>query len=161
MVDDVVWVRVLNPTVEQKKIYKNAGIAFAENTEKISRIHQNIPDNNAKSRDAFVFKKHVNTSSMNLNCDEMAKVRSLCTKYETIFTRNSNDMGFCDRIHHKINLKKDAPPFRRSYGSMSFEKRKAMKKIVEDLERVDLVKPTHSDLAAQSLLVPKKTFGPI
>ena len=94
------------PTVEQKKIYKNARIAFAENTEKISRIQQNSPDNNTKSRDEFDFKKHVNTSSMNLTCDEMSKVRSLCTKFETTFSRNSNDMGFCDRTHHKINWEK-------------------------------------------------------
>ena len=40
---------------------------------------------------------------------------------------------------------------------MSFEKRKAMKKIVEDLERDDLVEPTHSDWATPSLPVPKKT----
>ena len=158
MIDDVVWVRVLNPTVEQKKVYKNVRIASAENTEKISRIQQNNPDNNAKSRDEFDFKKHVNTSSMNLTCDEMAKVKQyFCTKSETIFLRNSNDMGFCDQIHHKFNLKKDAAPFRRTYGSLSFEKREAMKKIVEDLERDDLVEPTHSDWAAPSLLVPKKT----
>ena len=86
----------------------------------------------------------------------MAIVRSLCTKFETIFSRNSNDMVFCDLIHHKIKLKKDAAPFRRTYGSISFEKRKAMKKIVEDLERYYLVKPIHSDWAAPSLLVPKK-----
>ena len=128
MVDDVVWVRVLNPTVQQRKVYKNARIAFAENTEKISRIQQNNPDNNAKSRIEFDFKKHVNTSSINLTCDEMAKVRSVCTKFETIFLRNSNDMGFCDQIHQKIKLKKDAAPFKRTYGSMSFEKPKAMKK---------------------------------
>ena len=65
-------------------------------------------------------------------------------------------MGFCDRIYHKIKLKKDAVPFRRTYSSMSFEKRKAMKKIVEDLKRDDLVEPLHSDWAAPSLLVPKK-----
>ena len=47
-------------------------------------------------------------------------------------------------------------PFRRTYGSMSFEKRKALNKIVEDLERDDLVEPTQSDWAAPSLLVPKK-----
>ena len=73
-----------------------------------------------------------------------------------MFSRNSNDMGFCDRIYHKIKLKKDVVPYRRTYGSMSFEKRKAMKKIAEDLERDDLVEPTHSDWAAPSLLVPKK-----
>ena len=47
-------------------------------------------------------------------------------------------------------------PFRHTYGSMSFEKRKAMKKIVEELERDYLVEPTHTDWAAPSLLVPKK-----
>ena len=45
---------------------------------------------------------------------------------------------------------------RHTYGSTSFEKRKALKKIVEDLERDDLVEPTDSDWAAPSLLVPKK-----
>ena len=37
---------------------------------------------------------------------------------------------------------------------MSFEKRKAMKNIVEDFERDDLAEPTHS--AEPSLFVPKK-----
>ena len=45
--------------------------------------------------------------------------------------------------------------FRRTYGSMRFEKRKAMKNIVEDLERDDLVEPTHSDWAAPSIILPK------
>ena len=131
MVDDVLWVRVLNPTVGQKKVYKIARIAFSENSGKISRIQQNNPDNNAKSRYEFDLKKHVNTSSINLTCDEMAKVRSLCTKFETIILRNSNDMGLCDRIHHKNKLKKDEAPFRRTYGSMSFKKRKAKKKLTK------------------------------
>ena len=36
-------------------------------------------------------------------------------------------------------------PLGRTYGSMNFEKRKAMKQIVEDLEQDDLIEPTHSD----------------
>ena len=156
MVDDVVWVRVLNPTLEPKKVYKNARIACKEKIEKISRVQQNNPDKNIKHRNEFDFEKHVNSNSMSLSCEEMTKVRSVCTKYEEIFSRNSNDMGFFDRIYHQIKLKKDAVPFRRTYGSMSFEKRKAMRKIVEDLERDDLVEPKHSDWAAPSLLVPKK-----
>ena len=157
MVDDVVWVRVLNPTLQPKKVYKNARIAGAEIIEKISKVQQNNPDNNKKHREEFGFEKHVNSSSMSLSGEETTKVRSLCTKHKVIFTRNSNDMGFWDRIYHKIKLKKYAVPFRRTYGSLSFEKRKAMKKNVEDLERDDLVEPTHSDKAAPSLLVPKKT----
>ena len=114
MVDDVVWVRVLNPTLEPKKFYKNARIACAENIEKISRVQQNNPDNNGKLKDEFDFEKHLNTSLMSLSCEEMTKVRALCTKYEVIFSRNSNDTEFCDRIYHKIKLKKDAVPLRRT-----------------------------------------------
>ena len=62
MVDDVVWVQFLEPTLKPKKVYKNARIALAENVEKISRVQQNNPDNNGKHRDEFDFEKHVNTS---------------------------------------------------------------------------------------------------
>ena len=123
---------------------------------KIQRIQQNNSDKNEKHRDEFDFEKRVSSSSMSLSCEETTKVVSLCIKYEVMFSRNSNNMGFCNPIYHKIKLKKDAVPFRRTYGSMRFEKRKAMKKIVEDLERDDLVEPTHSGWAAPSLLVPKK-----
>ena len=109
-----------------------------------------------ENRDEIDYEKHLNSSSMRLSCEEMTKVRSLCTKYEVISSRNSTDTGFCNRIYHKINIKKDAVPFRRTYGSLSFEKRKSMKKIVEDLKRDDLVESTHTNWAALSLLVPKK-----
>ena len=123
MIDNVGWVRVLNPTLEPKKIHKNARIACAENIEKTLRVPKDNPDNNKKHRNEFDFEKHVNSSSMSLYCEEMTKVRSLCTKYEEVFSRNSNDMGFCDRIYHKIKLKKEAVPLRSTYGGMSFEKR--------------------------------------
>ena len=45
MFDDVVRVRVLNPTLEPKKVYKNVRIACAEKIEKNSRLQQNNPDN--------------------------------------------------------------------------------------------------------------------
>ena len=88
MVDDVEWVRVLNPTLEPKKVYKNARIACAENIENISRIQQNNPDKNTKQRDEFDFEKQVNSSSRSMSCEEITKVRSLCTKYEVKFVLN-------------------------------------------------------------------------
>ena len=86
MVDDVVWVRVLNSTLEPKKVYKNARIACAEKIQKISRVQQNNPDNNGKHRDEFDFDKHVNSSSMSLSCEEMTKMKSFSTKSEVIFS---------------------------------------------------------------------------
>ena len=59
---------------------------------------------------------------LSMFCEEMTKVRLLCTKFEKIFLRNLNNMAFCDRVYHKIKIKKGAVPFRRTYGSMGFKK---------------------------------------
>ena len=48
----------------------------------------------------------MNASSLILSCEKMTKMRSLCTKYEIILSQNSYDMGFFDRIYHKLKLKK-------------------------------------------------------
>ena len=61
-------------------------------------------------------------------------------------------MEFCTRVYLEIKFEKDAVSFRRTFGSMSFEKTNSMKE-VEDFERDDLVEPTHSAL---SLYLPKK-----
>ena len=100
--------------------------------------------------------KHANLEGSKLNDQQKEKVQELFTRHQQVFSRNSNDLGYCDKIKHQINLNKDAQPFRRSYCSMSFDKRKAMKKIVEDLEDAKLIEPTHSYWAAPSILVKKK-----
>ena len=87
MVDDVVWVRVTNPTLKPKKVYKNARTTCLGNFEKISRIQQINTDNKTKHKDEFDFQKHMNASSMSLSGEEMTNLRSLCTKYEVIFSQ--------------------------------------------------------------------------
>ena len=80
MVDDVEWVGVLDPTLEHRKVYKNARIACAKNISQDFKIQTSSLEVNTKSRDEFVFEKHVNSSS-----EEMTKVRALCTIYTTVF----------------------------------------------------------------------------
>ena len=69
--------------------------------------------------------KHANLEDSNLNNHQKEKVLKLFMRHQQVFSRNSNDLGYCD---------KDAQPFRRSYCSMSFDKRKAITKIVKNLE---------------------------
>ena len=69
---------------------------------------------------------------MSLSCEEMSKMGSLCAQYEVLFSQKPNDMGFCNPVYQKIK-KKNSVPFRRIYGTMSFEKRKAIKTFFENL----------------------------
>ena len=69
-----------------KRVYKHLSMSCAEHIEKHSRKHQNNSDNNTKSRDKLAFEKHLKAILMRLFCEEMKKVRSICTKYEVIFS---------------------------------------------------------------------------
>ena len=112
--------------------------------------------NKPKTLETFQMGKNANLEDSNLHKQQKEKVQELFMKHQQIFSRNSNDLGFFDKIKHQIKLK-DAQPFRRSYCSRSFDKRKAMKKIVEDLEDAKLIEPNHSSYwAAPSILVKKK-----
>ena len=57
----------------------------------------------------------------NLHKQQKEKVQELFMRHQQVFTRNSNDFGYCDKIKRQIKLNKDAQPFRRIYCSMSFD----------------------------------------
>ena len=89
MIDDVVWFRVPDPTLEQKEFIKMRESHLRRALKKISRIQQNNSDKKTKHRDELDFEKRLNASSMSLSCEKMTKVRSFCNKYDIIFSRNS------------------------------------------------------------------------
>ena len=68
---------------------------------------------------------------------------------------------FYKKETNKVNLNADAKPFQRAYGSKHFEKRKSHKKIMVDLEKGNLVEPTHSNWAAPFVLVKKRRIPQI
>ena len=110
----------------------------------------------SKTLKTFQMGKHANLEGSNLNDQQKENVKELFMRHHQVFSRNSNDLGYCDKNKDQTKLNKDAQPFRRSYCSMSFDKRKAMKKIVEDLEDAKLIEPTHSYWAAPLILVKKR-----
>ena len=89
--------------------------------------------NKPKTLETFQMGKHANLEDSNLHNQQKEKVQELFMRHQQVFSQNSNDLRYCDK-KDQIKLNKDVLPFRRSYCSMSFDKRKAMKKIVEDLE---------------------------
>ena len=100
--------------------------------------------------------KHAILEGSSLNNKQKKKKQELFMRYQQVFSRNSNDLGYCDRTKHQIELNKDAQPLRRSYCSMSFDKRKAIMKTVEDLDDAKLIEPTHTYWAAPPIVAKKR-----
>ena len=150
-------IKVLNLTDEQVVVYKDSKLGTYQennNCQKVNGICSS--KEKPKHPEPFRMGKHASLEGSQLSKDQQFKVKEMFERHNKVFSRNSNDLGYCDKIQHKIILTANAQPFRRAYGSMSFDKRKAMKKIVEDLEKSNLVEPTHSYWAAPSILVKKK-----
>ena len=150
-------IKVLNLTDAPVTVYKSTKVGtYFENTQNlvVNGIFTN--QNKPKTLESFQMGKHANLEGSKPNDQQKEEVQKLFTRHQQVFSRNSNDLGYCDKIKHQIKLNKDAQPFRRSYCSMSFDRRKAMKKIVEDLEDAKLIEPNHSYWAAPSVLVKKK-----
>ena len=155
-VNGTCWVRLLNIHNEDNVTYRDTRVGTLETLEldEHSLKLQQQTEEKTKRED-FSFERHVNIENKNLSKDQLNQ--ALCNKYETIFSRHSNDLRFNNQIEHQIKLKPDAQPFRRTYGNMSSDKRKAMKKTVEGLAEADLINCTNSfRLGGYKHIGPKK-----
>ena len=118
-------------------------LEFFINDDSIQVIDLFTSKNKPKHPEAFRMGSHATLDGTYLSRYQSNQVVAMFIRHNQVFSRNSNDFGFCDKIKLKIKLEKEAKPFRRAYRSMSFEKWKAIKK-VEELEEANLVEPTLS-----------------
>ena len=121
---------MLNLTDAPVTVYKGTKVGtYFENKQNL--VVNGIFTNRSKPKtlETFQMGKHANLEGYKLNDQQKEKVQELFTRHQQVFSRNSNDLGFCDKIKHQIKLNKDAQPFRRSYFSMSFDKGKVIKKL--------------------------------
>ena len=150
-------VKVLNLSDSRIVVYKDTKVGVYHESKDCVKVN-GIFASNTKTKRSEPFKMgiHATLEGSKLTGDQQIRVEQLFIRHSQVFSRNSNDLRFCDKVEHKITLTENAQPLRCAYGSMSFDKRKAMKKRVEDLENSGLVEPTHSYWAAPSILVKKK-----
>ena len=150
-------IKVLILTDAPVAVYKNNRVGnYLENKHICEWNFSN--QNESKISEPFQMRKHANLEGSTLNEEQKEKVKELFIRHQQVCSRNSNALGYCDKMKHKIKLNEDTQPFRRNYCTRSFDKRKAIKKIVEDLEDAKLIEPTHSYWAEPSILV-KKNHG--
>ena len=117
-------IKVLNLTDAPVTVYKSTKVGiYFENKQNlvVNGIFTNR--NKPKTLETFQMGRHANLEGSKLNDQQKEKVQQLFTRHQQVFSRNSNDLGYCDKIKHQIKLNKDAQPFRRSYCSISFDKK--------------------------------------
>ena len=103
--------KVLNLTDVPVTVYKSTKVGtYFENKQNlvVNGIFTN--QNKPKTLETFQMGKHANLEGSKLNDHQKEKVQKLFTRHQQVFSRNSNDLEYCDKIKHQVKLNKDAQP---------------------------------------------------
>ena len=105
MKDGSSLIKVLNLTDAPVTVHKSIKVGtYFENKQNlvVNGIFTN--QNKPKTLKTFQMRKHANLEGSNLHNQKKEKVQKLFMRHQHIFSRNSNDLGYCDKIKHKIKL---------------------------------------------------------
>ena len=116
--------KVLNLMDAPVIVYKSTKVGiYFENKQNLVVNGIFTKQNRPKTLETFQMVKHASLEGSNLNNQQKETIQELFMRHQQYFSRNSNELGYADKIEHPIKFNKDAQPFGRSYFSMSFDKK--------------------------------------
>ena len=104
MKDGSSLIKVLNLTDAPVTVYKSTKVeTYIENKQNLVLNGIFTNQNNPKTLETFQMGKHTNLESSNLDNQQKEKVQELFMRYQQVFFRDSNDLGYYYKIKHQIN----------------------------------------------------------
>ena len=123
-------IKVLDLTDAPVTLYKKSKLRnYFEHKQKLVATEYFTNQNEPKTLATFQMGKDSNLGGSTLNNQRKKKLQVLFMKHPQVFSRNKNDLGYCDKIKQQIKLNKDAQPLRNNYCCMSFDGKTAIKKL--------------------------------
>lgn len=90
---------------------------------------------------------------------QLQKLRDLIGKYPDLFSKGDEDLGYCDKIKHRIHTTDDIP-VRVPYRRIPPHQRQAVQEYLDTQLRAGIIRPSVSPYAAAMVIV-KKADGKI
>ena len=146
-------IKVLKLTDALMMVYKStkAG-SYLENKQNLVVNGILTNQKQPKTLGKFQLGKQANFEGSNLINQQKERIQELVMRHLQVFSQIPNDLGYCDKIKHQIQLNKSAQPCRRNYCCWSSDKEKQTVEVREDAMPKE---PAHLCWAAPSILVKK------
>lgn len=94
-------------------------------------------------------------STKQLNPEQIAQFKVFISRLSDIFARNSNDLGVCDYIKHKIDTGNNKP-FKLAPRRIPIHYRDAALNLLEEMKTQGVIEPSSSPYASPPVFIPKK-----
>ena len=104
MEDGWSMIKVLNLKDAPVIVYKSTKVGtYFENKQNLVVNGICTNQNKPKTLETFQIGKHANLEGSKLNDQQKEKVQELFKRHQPVFSRNSNDLGYCDKINTRLN----------------------------------------------------------
>lgn len=90
-----------------------------------------------------------------MNPEQKVKITQLCTKYSSLFHKNSENLTFSNVIKHTIPTTDNNPVYTKTYRYPHIHKEEVQRQIQELLKN-KIIRPSHSPWSSPLWIVPKK-----
>ncbi|XP_063969536.1 uncharacterized protein LOC135157539 [Lytechinus pictus] len=155
MGEDLVPVRVFNPSSSNKVIMKNTPIATMTEIDRneIQEVPKYTTVSDGKVQDHL--RDLLNRSTEGVATEYHHEIEKLLIEFQDIFSKGDDDIGRTNLVQHKIDTGTQRP-IRQRPRKHPFGQREEIKKQVDDLLEKELIEPTDSPWASNIVLVKKK-----
>ena len=166
-------IRVLNPSEDVQRIYKNMIIATCEPIEESEIIsldenmnqNENVHCNLIKSDQPIksdtkteelpeYLKELYEESSEGLDNNQKSQLRKLLLKHQSIFAKNKHDLGYSEIVQHKIDVG-NAKRIKQAPRRLPIHQREIERKQVREMLEHGIIEEANSPWASNCVLVKK------
>ena len=154
--DGSIFVNVLNLSKKDILIYKNQKVAFCEPLpppEMISSVTS--PFNHELDKTWFDLIINKTKNSVPLTPNQQKAFESLINEYEHIFSKNEQDIGRTDAVHHRINTGLGAS-IKQKVRPVPPPLLPGVKKDLEYMKKAKIIEPSDSPYCSPVVLVKKR-----
>ena len=151
-------IRILNSFSHTLTLHKECLIGFLENVTMESSTGHKVCTIGTSSKESDVpehLKNMFNESCSNLNDEQKDKFKNLLMKYQSSFSKSSNDLGRTELAEHKIETGK-AKPIKQPPRRIPLAKMSEVNNEIKEMLEKGIIEPSESPWSSPVVLVKKK-----
>ena len=146
-------VRIVNTTQEPMKLHKNTVISTLKQLQPVSEQPQQEGAPNDETRD--IIASLIENVDRSVPEDVKGQLREMLQRYSTVFSRDEWDLGWTDRVTHKIDVGENKP-IRQQLRRYPPSHMEAIDQHLSDMLRQNVIEPANSPWASNIVLAKKK-----
>jgi len=146
-------VRIVNTTQEPMKLHKNTVVSKLEPLQPVSEQPQQEGTPDDESQD--IISSLIEKVDQSVSEDVKGQLTEMLQRYSTVFSRDEWDLGWTDRVTHKIDVGENKPIRQqlRRYPPLHME---SIDRHLSDMLRQKVIEPANSPWASNIVLAKKK-----